>query len=534
MLHCSAAHWLYLQLLFVASVHADVGSIPFVTKVRPRPQTPLQASALAKTVLHAQEKSDAAKAGLLNHLDTQLRKGLHHSLQDLSASDLLERLTWELRHLPIIHNGPAAPYDPKAPFASSGGGFNTSLRQGYVENVCQAVVMGGKPAFTQEFDAELAWMVRFMGFPSTLRTKMLSGDATMSFAGNCVKYYANNLQKKAGGNFIYGPITYVLNSRSKSQWAVSAYDSGAFFGFRGAHYGTHDHFYHLVQPNERVLGIDWARLMNRWWVPGIPVPTGWPAFNSYPYFEYNHFGALHLPEDILYITMKFSTSFGATGFWGTELGELAQSFLRKHNRPLVWANTEDGGMIIDPTVGNINGSRISSKDISDFRKHWNSKISFEDLYQSVPPYLQLHYQSWNNKAACEAVEASPDNMVMGVDGEGNCVYWKWTSSATKYECALDGTCFKSSSARAIYSSEEECESHCGKGKWSCIQTTKVPSGSSHHCEPDAQGSYANLDECESGVPIGPGVKVGMCASPYAMAYNRTLPGEDKKQTTLLV
>merc|ERR1719420_1417615 len=113
-----------------------------------------------------------------------------------------------------------------------------------------------------------------MHLPKSLKTGMLSGDATMSLASSCVKYYANNLQKKHGGNFLYGPITYVLNTRSKADWAVSAYDSGAFFGVVGAHYGTHDHLYHLIQPNERVLGVDWAKIMNHWWVPGAPLPKG--------------------------------------------------------------------------------------------------------------------------------------------------------------------------------------------------------------------------------------------------------------------
>jgi hypothetical protein len=489
--------------------------------VRPPPQSAVQAKALAETVKHAKEQSEKAKVGLLQHLDTRVRQGLHVSLQNLSAAELLDRLTWEIQHLPIIHNGPAVPLDPKAPFASSGGGLNTSMSQGYIENVCQAVVMGGKPQFSVEYQAELEFMVRFMHIPADLKKHMLAGDATMRQADNCVQYLCNNLQKKAGGNFVYGPITYVMNLRSKSKWAVSAYDSGAFFGLFGAKYGTHEHFYHLVQPNERVLGIDWSRIMNRWWVPEAPVPKGFPSFNSYPYFEYNHFGALQLPEDILYISMKFSSSHGATGFWGKELGAQAQDFLLKHKRPLVWADSEDSGMIIDPVVGHIHGDRIRPEDIALFKKQWAASTSFADLYKAVPAYLRLHYPSWENRAACEHVESSSDNMVLGVDGDGKCVYWEWISQESKYECSLDGVCFKSTSERAVYASQAECDSRCGKGKWSCIRTTQVPSGASHYCEPDANGTFANLEECELGVSIGPGVRVGQCSSPWASNHQAT-------------
>lgn len=223
-------------------------------------------------------------------------------------------------------------------------------------------------------------------------------------------------------------------------------------------------------------------------------------FDKFPYFEYDHYGALRLPEDLLYLALKFSTAGSAVGFWGKPLGKQVQDFLRVNKRPMIWGDTEDGGMVIDPTVGNIEGNRITPEDVKQFQNQWSQGITFKQLYDSLPARLKFFYRSWDKKSACENAESDASNMVMGVDGDGNCVYWKWVEPASNWECAIDGTCFQSADpVRAIYSSESECRSKCGEGKWSCKRLSHVPRGSGHYCEPDANGNYNSVAACELGM-----------------------------------
>jgi hypothetical protein len=344
-------------------------------------------------------------------------------------------------------------------------------------------------------------MVRFMNLPA-IRNPLAP---TMRQADNCVFYLANNLQKKNGGNFIYGSATYVINPRNNENlWAVSAYDSGAFFQYVGAHFGSHQHYYHLVQAFEKTLLVSFSEMLNRWWANGpVPKGTGASLFDKFPYWEYDHFGALRLPEELLYMIMKFSTSGGGTGYWGKTLGKETQDFMREHRRPLIWGDTEDGGMIIDPTVGNIDGGRITAADVALFKSKWSPTSSFASLYNSVPNHLKFFYRSWDKRAACENQEKDASKQVMGVDGDGNCVYWTWVNPPRKWEPAIDGTCFQSADARAIYSSEAACLA-VGKGKWS-RESSKGPRSSGHYCQPDANGQYASLDACERGFDRMPNV-----------------------------
>jgi len=320
---------------------------------------------------------------------------------------------------------------------------------------------------------------------------------TMRQANNCVVYLANNLQKKDGGNFIYGSATYVMNPRLQSKkWAVNAYDTGAFAQYIGVHWGTHENFYHLIQAHEKATLISFAQMFNRWWANGsVPHGHGASLFDKFPYFEYEHFGACQLPEDLLYMIMKFSTGDGGQGYWGKDLGKQAQQFLSAHNRPMVWGDTEDGGMIIDPTVGNIFGGRITAADKADFEQKWSQGISFKELYDSVPNHLKFFYRSWDKKAACEVEEADAINQVMGVDGDGNCVYWKWYDPK-KWEMAIDGTCFQSDdSERAVYNSQSACSDAASKFS---VKYSKGPRGTGHYCEPDPQGKFGSVVACERG------------------------------------
>ena len=60
---------------------------------------------------------------------------------------------------------------------------------------------------------------------------------------------------------------------------------------------------------------------------------------------------------------------------------------------------------------------------ADFSRPWEEGC-FDRLVSRAPPHLRFYWPSWPNRTACEAVEEDERNMVMGVDGNGDCVYWR--------------------------------------------------------------------------------------------------------------
>ena len=63
-------------------------------------------------------------------------------------------------------------------------------------------------------------------------------------------------------------------------------------------------------------------------------------------------------------------------------------------KPLLWADGDDSGSIIDPTVNNLAGSsgaRITARDAADFTQRFNDSHTwtFAELYQSSPPYMRV-------------------------------------------------------------------------------------------------------------------------------------------------
>ena len=109
------------------------------------------------------------------------------------------------------------------------------------------------------------------------------------------------------------------------------------------------------------------------------------------------------------------------------------------------------------------------------------------------PHLILHWPRWQDRAICAAQDSNASTMVIGTDGNGECVFWVQTGgppprssspstdmaprSATsrnrtslsvrategggngeggKWECMNDGSCAPSSSSRAIFPTEPAC------------------------------------------------------------------------------
>merc|ERR1719316_2296529 len=148
--------------------------------------------------------------------------------------------------------------------------------------------------------------------------------------------------------------------------------------------GPMDNFLHLVQPHEEMwnmpapptmpaLGVSQrccnyslAHLLNRWLVPGTPVPTAESAGTMFmqraPYYEVMTLGNVWLPEDLLYSIAQFANHTGSygkfAGLFGTPLADELRDFCIKNKRPLIWTNAGldgAGPMLIDPVVDNIAG-----------------------------------------------------------------------------------------------------------------------------------------------------------------------------------
>ena len=118
----------------------------------------------------------------------------------------------------------------------------------------------------------------------------------------------------------------------------------------------------------------------------------------------------------------------------------------------------------------------------------------------MPAHLKLNWPSWPTRAACAAQERNATVSVLGVDDNGDCV-WFDEPRATGWECLSDGTCEQSSSSRASFSSEAECLAGCAHS-FECVS---APEGTSfpgtRYCQPKPRGSgddiFTSIDQCEA-------------------------------------
>lgn len=227
-----------------------------------------------------------------------------------------------------------------------------------------------------------------------------------------------------------------------------------------------------------------ANLFNQWWA-GVPAPTQGMLVSN-PYYEVMSVGNVWLPEDLLCGLAKFSngvsthapSSLRHSGLWGTSTGVHAagacthtssscaptchvvgaalRKFLKRAGRPLVWADggAADGVTLIDPVVGGIAGMRTAQQDIAVWEAFWanasasnsnpeQQSAAFLALAAAAPPNQKLFLPSWTTKDACAKQEKDATNMIMGTDGNGDCVCWI-LPQPIGCEMLNDGTCEESS------------------------------------------------------------------------------------------
>eukprot|EP01043_Picozoa_sp_COSAG02_P027027 COSAG02_NODE_1576_length_11868_cov_82.967117_1_plen_1282_part_00 len=499
---------------------------PLVQRFRPPQQTPAQATAHAKLETKAKIDSEAARAWVTSYLGgSAVRKHLDASLQHYNGSQLLEMFEWEFQRLQLFHN---APIDGKRIFVQTGKRccpddtpLNETLNNGYLQQPCQRYVMGGGQRSLQFY--QHLYTDRYgLDYGSC----GFSENTTLQQANNCMLFNANNLLKKSVGNFGFGGITYVLNTKVlRGRLIFEPADGGlteskyqhVLPGGRYPTLGTREAFLHLLQPHEELFNQSGnyktiAVVLNRWWAPGTASwrnpgddGSGWPQ-----YFEVMADGNVWLPEDVLAMIAVHSNKSRYTwierkNVWGTVLGKQLQDWNRQHKRPLIWVDGEDAVkspfqdsthavMLLDPTVDGLakvdrNGSktsRFTDKDRQLFAQGWANGKGFGWLANGSSPHLHLTWPSWQKKHVCHAQDASMTQFVLGVDGNNECVYWEAAaflpasaptgvasvakaSAGARWECLNDGACVPSNSSRAVFPTKQACLSGgCGTS-FTCIK-----------------------------------------------------------------
>jgi hypothetical protein len=520
------------MLLSIASVFAvALADDPLYQAYRPPRQTRTQAAVIENISSFAKKHSEDARPWVRQYMGSEtVRSRLHESLQHLTDEELLERFTWEFERLPIFHNGPSTALDLEEATIHDDSAMNVSVRDGYLQNPCIREVLGGNQARGYSY----ANFFEIFGMPDVAYA---NSHWPLRQADECFLFNANNLRKTSLGNVFFGGMTWVLNPKVLDKTLLfEVWDAGKTFSamrevnvtFPG--YGTRRDWYHLVQMHEALFNIpdngpyntsanssdtccnySIADLFNRWWVPGTPPPTS-GQLSTNPYYEIMVAGNVWLPEDLLYGIAKHSdvdyeNAVRHMGQWGNAAGSELRAFLRQTGRPLLWADDDDSEMLIDPTVGHIAGGRITAADVAAWESSWQSLTDlapveqaarFSELVSSAPPHLKFRFSSWETRDACAQEELDPLKMVMGTDGNGDCVYWN-ASPPERWELLNDGSCETSDSVRAKFSSMAECVVAASQIRWGCA-TLPAAESATHvevaYCVPDTTGNHTNRGSCE--------------------------------------
>ena len=458
----------------------------------------MQARVRAANVKDAATLSAAAEPKVLSLLDAALQSGQLKGLwvENLTSAALLDVLRWEYRHQSILHNGPLR--RGATPDIDDDTDMVTTLTNGYMQNVLQRYVLGVE--HTSNAMGEGAIMENYMGFPPFARPT----HPTLREVNDRVFYLASNWQKVDAGNFQYGSVTYVVNHLYSSKFFIAAADTGAYSGRMPRQFGDLDHWLHLLPTHLSIYGYQLPQLLQRWYGGGKKLAI------NYLYFELEWSGNCWLPESLLYVVPKYSE------LWGTKLGASLQTWMYNNRRPLVWADGDDSGMLIDPTVGQV-ALAITANMSAAFRALWSTPpckpgdveattrratdcLSFARLRASMDALLHFRLFDYRDRAICAPFE-QPGSVaqLMGTNAQGACVYWAYEQPPFRWECLNDGTCAQSIGGRGTFSTKEDCESNCGRGKWSCMQNAILPDCAGEKatmCVPSPQGYCTNVTECE--------------------------------------
>ena len=482
---------------------------PLLQAHRPPQQTSVQQSVLGFNLQNVQNQSDFAKTYVMQMIDTQMRPDLKDMpwLFTKTTEELYDMLAWEFSHQQIIHNGPIM---ADAANVDDDTDLMTTLSNGFIQNVWQRYLLGQQTV--TEAVGEGYIMEQYMHYPAFNNAQ----HPTMREANDRVIYLATNWEKKCAGNDQFGEMTYVINSIYADKFMVSPWDTGAYVNrhwplaavschtatcwcpcaliswpvymlrvaycdtshcalFRSLRYsksntgptpfGTLTDFNHLIGPHLQNYKYSLASVFHRWY--DYPKPAPLPL--TYFYFEVDWSGNAWMPEGLLYMVPKFGALFGKDN------GVSLQNWCVANRRPLVWADGDDSGMVIDPVVGQLiasgNDSFITNDMVTQFQAAWDGPhpprtFGFPDLLAGVDPALRFNLPNYTRKELCDPYEGSEVHMIMGTNDAGGCIYWDYTDLPNQWECLNDGTCGQSINGK--YNTEALCKSACG-GSWTCMK-----------------------------------------------------------------
>jgi hypothetical protein len=236
-------------------------------------------------------------------------------------------------------------------------------------------------------------MSKYLGFPW-----YGEGHISLRQANEKMIYLANNWEKKDCGNFQYGFVTYVINPIYADKFFVAPFDTGKYAGDRcadsGCPIGTFADFNHIIVEHINTYKYSLGKIFQRWYTPG-----GGPLIangTNFVYYEIEWAGSAWLPESLLYIIAKYDH------MWGKKNGVDLQQWMLDNQRPLVWSNSDNSGMLMDPVVdwyGYDQSKYITNADRSYFLAEWGtvptkdtSDALWAKLYAGAQSYTQLEYR----------------------------------------------------------------------------------------------------------------------------------------------
>jgi hypothetical protein len=213
---------------------------------------------------------------------------------------------------------------------------------------------------------------------------------------------------------------------------------------------------------------------------------------TFPYFEIEMGANCWLPDGLLYIIPLYSK------MWGNDYGRWLQAWAVTNHVPLVWADGDDSGMLLDPIVNQLDSPILTSEMRQQWEDMWAGTQSFKDLYDAADDKLKFRFPSYLDRDICEAAEN--EHNVMGTSANGECVYWTQPGLSLTYECLNDGTCASGfGGTKGKYYDKDTCDKNCGDGKWQCMQNVDQHNCAGKHartCVSNPVGACRSLEICE--------------------------------------
>jgi hypothetical protein len=298
-----------MWLLFVVTLLTDNPPDPKLVQLhRPPEQTPLEKSVRDSNVAKAAAQSAAAKAKFMAGLSCTVAE-----CKGMSASQLYDVFQYEFPRLSIIHNAPI-----KTSQIGDDTDLWTTLSNQYLQNVIQRYVLSSEES-RANMVGEGAIMVNSLNYKPFKNANF----PTLREANDRLLYLANNWDKKHCGNFQYGTVTYVINPIYADKFFVAAADTGAHHP-AGLQFGTLADFDHVAVQHLEIYGYKMAAAFDKWY-GGKTNPACSGA--KYCYFEIEWSGSSWLPESLLYIIAKASST-GGEGLFGKQQGLALESWMQ--------------------------------------------------------------------------------------------------------------------------------------------------------------------------------------------------------------